>query len=467
METIDRLQYCAECTKRRFDVGTGVVCSLTGEKPKFEGVCPQFNGDITKVRTREEIQQEISEKTEISGFLWWYLYIFVSLGALATIIMAIVSLSSFEPSIWMLDLADAISSFTFAGIGIYTIYAFNKRLPNAVALAKIHLVLLVVMNVFALLVGATESTGLNTASRLVGSVIWAIIFFIYMFTSDQVNTIIPKGSRYLFKGDKIVFSVLAGLYVVLLVGGFLQALGYNPFLKGDKRINQEISAAKSQLPITISEELLLTDLNLEDKTIVYTYTYTFDNVSALDFDFSFKQEMSLMAKERLVSQIAAGNDDQDYLSQGYNCRYIYQDQNGDFFYDLTVTASEYTKYHSAAQYRTDESTLSNIVNYYNSRLPEEYIGGAILISVEYDSFARRMVYELMLEDLSSDDLYALTDEYLRGYMDENFQYLDDDILELAYMNDLPVVFRFNADLTSLWSSSILFTPDQYKTKVQF
>ena len=52
-------------------------------------------------------------------------------------------------------------------------------------------------------------------------------------------------------------------------------------------------------------------------------------------------------------------------------------------------------------------------------------------------------------------------------MVENFQYLDDDILELAYMNDLPVVFRFNADLTSLWSSSILFTPDQYKTKVQF
>ena len=174
-----------------------------------------------------------------------------------------------------------------------------------------------------------------------------------------------------------------------------------------------------------------------------------------------------MSKERIVSQIAAGNDDQDYLAEGYNCRYIYQDQNGDFFYDLTVTASEYTEYHSAGQYRTDESTLSNIVSYYNSRLPEEYIGGAILISVEYDSFARRMVYELMLEDLSSDDLYALTDEYLRGYMDENFQYLDDDILELAYMNDLPVVFRFNADLTSLWSSSILFTPDQYKTKVQF
>ena len=88
-------------------------------------------------------------------------------------------------------------------------------------------------------------------------------------------------------GDKIVFSVLAGVYVILLVGGFLQALGYNPFLKGDKRINQEISAAKSQLPITISEELLLTDLNLEDKTIVYTYTYTFDNVSALSFYFSF------------------------------------------------------------------------------------------------------------------------------------------------------------------------------------
>ena len=52
-------------------------------------------------------------------------------------------------------------------------------------------------------------------------------------------------------------------------------------------------------------------------------------------------------------------------------------------------------------------------------------------------------------------------------MDENFQYLDDDILELAYMNDLPVAFRFNADFTSLWSSTIVFTPDQYKAKVQF
>ena len=73
----------------------------------------------------------------------------------------------------------------------------------------------------------------------------------------------------------------------------------------------------------------------------------------------------------------------------------------------------------------------------------------------------------MLEDLSSENLYSLTDEYLRGYMDENFQYLDDDILELAYMNDLPVAFRFNADFTSLWSSTIVFTPDQYKAKVQF
>lgn len=44
--TLDQqLKLCRICTNRKMDAATGLVCSLTGNKPAFEGTCSTFNVD--------------------------------------------------------------------------------------------------------------------------------------------------------------------------------------------------------------------------------------------------------------------------------------------------------------------------------------------------------------------------------------------------------------------------------------
>lgn len=41
----ERLKFCEQCTKRKFDMKMGLVCSLTGEQATFEGTCPDYDED--------------------------------------------------------------------------------------------------------------------------------------------------------------------------------------------------------------------------------------------------------------------------------------------------------------------------------------------------------------------------------------------------------------------------------------
>lgn len=51
--TDHQLSYCNVCTRKAFDPQLGLVCSLTGRKPDFDGACPTFDpisgADVSRV----------------------------------------------------------------------------------------------------------------------------------------------------------------------------------------------------------------------------------------------------------------------------------------------------------------------------------------------------------------------------------------------------------------------------------
>lgn len=64
----ERLNYCKICTKRKMDFQTGIVCSLTNEKPAFEDKCPDFNVDQAEVDRYAERDARLEETEDSSGY---------------------------------------------------------------------------------------------------------------------------------------------------------------------------------------------------------------------------------------------------------------------------------------------------------------------------------------------------------------------------------------------------------------
>ena len=162
----------------------GRRCSLTGRGPEFEDHCEHFDGNEAEVAEAIKAKERtVEESVGIHGFLAFYLYFCVIGGIILTIISTLVSIvpradeglmkgaysvvsASRAYSIsWPLLACDILMLVSFVSIGIYTVVAFHKRLPNAVALAKTHLIWAAVTNGLVLLTG---SVGNGVFDNLIG-----------------------------------------------------------------------------------------------------------------------------------------------------------------------------------------------------------------------------------------------------------------------------------------------------------
>ncbi len=472
MDNKDRYARCSECGKRTFSTSEGLLCSLTSAKPTFEDSCPNFDGDEAKVQARlagESVMEDREASSSINGFLWFYLYVFTLFGAVTTLVS---NFATFKFS----DYGDALTAsiditlwILYAALCIYVIVAFNKRLPNAVGLAKTQLIMLVAINIPVLLFSDGTETEYNSSVRLAASVVWAVIFFIYLCCSRQVRDLIPKEKRHFFKWDKIIFVVSLVAWVGLFALSISNYAGANPFKSRRKNIEAQIALVKENLPVDLSEYLTFSDIALEDNYVTYVYTYKDWSSTESALDFSYRQELSIMGKERILFNVRGYLEIDPYVSDGYGIKYRYKYSDGEYMYEITHTAEEYLAAHRATEpYLTSPDVRSQIVTSFNTRLPEEYIGGTFLENVYYDDFGYDgYVFSVTIPGLNPSDLYGLTEDYLRSYMDENIPVLEDDILELAWMNRSNVTWRFTADCSETWSVTLRYTPEQYRDKVSF
>lgn len=165
----------------------------------------------------------LKQTTEIHGWLIFFLFA-MTLGGIISAIVPIATLDITEyAGSWSLAFSDIILGLMLLGVAIYADIAFSKRLPNAVFIAKIYVLLVFLTNVLSLIGGDFDNTGLNTASQALKGVIWGGVWFLYLCFSEQVKTIIPKEYRKVTSKDYILLAsivIIPIFFIAIAFGGF-------------------------------------------------------------------------------------------------------------------------------------------------------------------------------------------------------------------------------------------------------
>ena len=111
------------------------------------------------------------------------------------------------------------------GFAIYLIYSLVKLKPNAVSLGKMYLILIFLSNligvIFSGITGeplASENSFLDSSQMIFRSLIFSVIWFLYLKYSKRVNNTYPQEKRKTYAIDKVFFfSILAIPLVIYLL----------------------------------------------------------------------------------------------------------------------------------------------------------------------------------------------------------------------------------------------------------
>ncbi len=178
--------------------------------------------------TPEITSEYLKQTTSISGWLSFFLFA-VGLGGLVSAVYPIATFDVAEyDGSYLLASCDVFLGFMCLFIGIYTIYSFVQRKPNAVFVAKIYVVLIFVMNLVNLVMGGLESgNGIGSANQVVKGVIWGVIWYLYLIKSKKVAEVIPHDFRCRQSLDYYIIGALVILPVIILTVALHNALGNN------------------------------------------------------------------------------------------------------------------------------------------------------------------------------------------------------------------------------------------------
>ena len=91
-------------------------------------------------------------------------------------------------------------------------------------------------------------------------------------------------------------------------------------------------------------------------------------------------------------------------------------------------------------FKCDEKAYQSLLDYYVSLLPLEYMGDAVLLNIQHTTNA--LSYYVQLPELSEYDLIFIDQKYLKEYVVENWETLDDNLKTLAKLNGEEIVYRF-------------------------
>ena len=89
MEMSDKIKVCSTCKNREFNPSCGTVCSLTKEKPSFEDECDNYVADEEQLSKEASKVEVFEEEKNISGWLAFFLWVGVGLGAFISVIMGL------------------------------------------------------------------------------------------------------------------------------------------------------------------------------------------------------------------------------------------------------------------------------------------------------------------------------------------------------------------------------------------
>ncbi|TGG40794.1 MULTISPECIES: hypothetical protein [Bacteroidales] len=152
----------------------------------------------------DEIEQPSDE--DIHGWLKFFLIFFVGIGSFASLIISFVTFEAAD-NFWF-SASDVAFALVYLATGIFTLVAFYKRDTDAVFLAKTFVILCFASNLLALFVSDGEVGSDKMVLRMIRSIIWCCIWFIFLCSSNQVQNIIPKSYRRTKTRDWIIIATV-------------------------------------------------------------------------------------------------------------------------------------------------------------------------------------------------------------------------------------------------------------------
>ena len=154
---------------------------------------------------------------DIRGWLSFFLIFFVGIGSVASLIMSIAmtNVSEYDGNWWLAG-SDIVFAAIYMVVGIFTLFSFYKKKPDAVFLGRFFIILCFLSNVLALF-GADETTTSQITARMVRSLCWCCIWFIFTYKSKQINELFPKEYRKSNTLDYILIGV-AILVPLIMIG---------------------------------------------------------------------------------------------------------------------------------------------------------------------------------------------------------------------------------------------------------
>ena len=449
-----QVEVCARCNNRQ-QSKEGLICSLTGRRADFLCNCSNFSRDDAAAKEQERMKKE---KDGWSGFMSFYWFT-LAVGAVLTFVMAIMTFKP-EESLW-LAISDLVLLVGYSALCIYTIIAFAKRLPNAVKLGKIQnytLIALNSLNLIYYIAGLTEPNWGGSSFRLIGSLIWAGIFLIYLYTSTEIKAVYPKESQHFLSHDKPILWSVFGVVVALLIAGIMEL--------AIKEANQPISELRSYvqnyndtISINTSEDSYCKGLEMTDSMVIVSrHSTTYENGEltpvVLKWYPVYTKELMFFYPQGAGAEL---------LEKCYNANYgislCWYDRNDVFTYSIDLTPSDIKTIVEEEKHETSLDVWRNFLSGWNEQFPSDYLGGsAVYTSAEIINDCA--VVNLTLKDVSSSDLVFLTNDYLKSYVNENFDAFNDSFITLAMLNKLEIQYRFDAGRVSKWSETVTLTKEE-------
>ena len=469
----DRCKICSVCKNRSFSMNEGLLCKLSSAKPEFESECPDFEKDEAEVEMQKK-QKEDSDK--ISGLMAFYVYWAIPIGILMTILSFFIiprDMGYYAGSVSLILHEVAIYGFYFY-FAIYTIYAFVKKKPDAVFIAKYQLIIAFIFNLLTLISGDAPETMIDNVPRVIGSLVWGLIFFLYLTYSEDVKERIPISERKLSKRNKLLFilSIVVPIFffITFFVELILQESGYNIFASNKQKIEQICTDTNELLPQTVGDGIVWVDMTLDGEDIVYTYEYTsdaYDNYLSYsnsdDYELLGYYQGELIKHEFVYSEDALADPIFALAidSKKYDVKYVYCSPEGKTLYSATITNEEMCQIAENRTYSTSTETFTNLLNAYNKLLPVEYMEDCMLQKCYLSEDGTVLNYDLHLVNITYGDLTTLTQSYLKSYMLEIVPYLTDAPSVIARLEAKDLAFNFTAECSDWWNVNVNLDESQY------
>lgn len=463
MELADKIKVCSTCKNREFNPECGTICSFTKGKPSFEDKCEQYVVDEVQLSKESSKAEALEEEKNISGWLAFFLWVGVGLGALISAIMGLAQ--TFGQGFgWFYTSTYLIMIISLLVTATLTIVAFYKRKSNAVALATTYIAMIALDGVMSLVIAAVsdDSSMFPQAFRQLG---WGAIWFTYLRQSSKVELIVPILTRTWNKLEKIILAlyILAlSIFTLSIVYVYKSENPHNIFFTDSSYINQNITEANKELPISIADGIVLQRISKEQNAVVYIYQ--FSNIYLSETGIEYWAENALVNRHEMLYELYKDPNSDEFLTtcfkEGYNVIYRYNDAVSETLYTVTITPDDYKKALEGKSYKCPLSELSDLVYKYNLQLPTDYMGDASLRRIYLAKNDSELVYVVRLPQMSLDDMNSITTSYLKEYVSSNWSDLYDSMIRLAIVNQMDICFEFNT-YSGLEYAKIRMTPEIY------